>query len=169
MTDVDTVEEEEPKKKSKLPLILGVVLAVVGGAGGFLAVSMGIILAPEVPEEVAQAGESADAPAPEAAPVSDVAFVPLDPIVVSLPQGGATRLLRFRAQLEVSQTASEEVTLLMPRVIDVLNGYLRAVSLAELEDPAALARMRGQMLRRAQVVTGPDKVRDLLIMEFVLN
>jgi len=32
-----------------------------------------------------------------------------------------------------------------------------------------LLRLRSQMLRRVQVVTGEGRVRDLLIMEFVLN
>lgn len=51
----------------------------------------------------------------------------------------------------------------------MLNGYLRAVETSELEQRAALVRMRAQMLRRVQVVTGEGRVRDLLIMEFVLN
>jgi flagellar FliL protein len=33
----------------------------------------------------------------------------------------------------------------------------------------ALTRLRGQMLRRVQIVVGKDRVRDLLIMDFVLN
>jgi len=37
-------EEEQPAKKSKLPLILGLVLALLGGGGGFFAVSQGMIL-----------------------------------------------------------------------------------------------------------------------------
>jgi flagellar FliL protein len=54
-------------------------------------------------------------------------------------------------------------------VLDVLNTYLRAVQARDIEDPAALARLRAQMLRRIQVVTGDGQVRDLLITEFVLN
>jgi flagellar FliL protein len=61
------------------------------------------------------------------------------------------------------------VTHLLPRILDVLNGYLRAVELAELEDPDALVRLRAQMLRRIQIVTGQGMVRDLLVTEFVLN
>jgi flagellar FliL protein len=61
------------------------------------------------------------------------------------------------------------VAALMPRVLDVLNTYLRAVQARDIEDPAALARLRAQMLRRIQVVTGDGQVRDLLITEFVLN
>jgi len=75
----------------------------------------------------------------------------------------------FTAQLEVDPTYTQEVTDLIPRIVDVLNGYLRAVDLSELEDPTSLIRLRAQMLRRVQVVVGEGRVRDILIMEFVLN
>jgi len=57
----------------------------------------------------------------------------------------------------------------MPRILDVLNSYLRAVAITDLEDPTAMARLRAQMLRRVQIVTGEGRVRDLLVTEFVLN
>jgi flagellar FliL protein len=51
----------------------------------------------------------------------------------------------------------------------VLNTYLRAVSEDQLGKPAALERLRAQMLRRIQVVTEQGQVKDLLITEFVLG
>ncbi|MEO0772843.1 MAG: flagellar basal body-associated FliL family protein, partial [Pseudomonadota bacterium] len=75
----------------------------------------------------------------------------------------------FRASLEVDKTAEDSVTNLLPRVVDVLNSYLRAVEVADLQDRSALTRIRAQMLRRVQVVAGGGAVKDLLIMEFVLN
>jgi flagellar FliL protein len=57
----------------------------------------------------------------------------------------------------------------MPRILDVLNSYLRAIDVASIEDPQAMARLRAQMLRRIQIVTGEGRVRDLLVTEFVLN
>ena len=63
----------------------------------------------------------------------------------------------------------DEVETVLPRVTDVLNSYLRALELDDLRDPLALTRLRAQMLRRIQVVVGKERVRDLLIMEFVLN
>lgn len=167
MTAEADVESEEPAKKSKLPLLLGVVLAIAGGGGGFFAVSSGMLLGAD-PEEAGHEEEHAE-DAESAEPVETFAFVPLDPLVISMPSDRGQSLLRFRAELEVQPEYQEEIAGIAPRIIDVLNGYLRAVSLAELEDPTVLVRLRGQMLRRIQVVTGPDKVRDLLIMEFVVN
>lgn len=157
-------EEEEPKKKSKKPLLIGLVLALLLGGGGFFAVYSGMILGSDdshAPDEMA-----ADS---EVEPLAPVAFIPIDPLIISLGTDSSTRHLRFRAELEVEPSYEEEVTSLLPRVLDVLNSYLRAVEMSDIENPSALINLRAQMLRRIQLVTGEGRVRDLLIMEFVLN
>ncbi len=137
-------------------------LAVLLGGGGFYAVWSGLILGQD------SSHESEVEPIAQGA-LPDVLFLPVQPLVINLGGNGQNRHLRFQAQLEVNKTAVDDVTLMLPRVVDVLNGYLRAVDISELENPAALVRLRAQMLRRIQVVTGEGRVRDLLIMEFVLN
>ena len=161
LAEADAPQDAEPvKKKSKKPLVIGIVLALALGGGGFYATYSGLLFGHE---EVAH-----DTPA-EPDPLPDIAFVPIEPVVISLGPGSSSQHLRFTAQLEVAKAYSAEVTLLMPRILDVLNSYLRAVAVADLEDPGAMAKLRAQMLRRVQIVTGEGRVRDLLIMEFVLN
>lgn len=155
-------EQEEPKKKSKLPLILGLVLALVGGGGGFYATWSGMILAPAAHEETHVVEE-------EVTDKPDVGFVPVDPLIVTMADRNPPGHLRFRSQLEVPSAYVSDVTDLLPRVIDVLNTYLRALKTEDMENPAALARLRAQMLRRVQIVVGKGRVNDLLIMEFVIN
>lgn len=152
---------EAPKKKrSKLPLLMGLVLALAFGGGGFYAVYSGMILAPATGHAVAEG-------APHALP--DIAFVSIEPVVISIGGEGDSRHLRFTASLETAAPYADEVTLLLPRILDVLNGYLRAIAVTEIEDPAGLVRLRAQLLRRIQIVTGEGRVRDLLVTEFVLN
>jgi len=160
MAVAEVPPEAAPKKKSKLPLLIGLVLALVLGAGGFFATYTGLVFGP-----------ASDAPVAESEVVAlpDIAFVPIPPVVISLGVAAQNSHLRMIAQLEVNKSHADEVTLLMPRIQDVLNGYLRAVEVAQLEDPAALVRLRAQMLRRLQIVTGEGRVRDLLITEFVLS
>lgn len=146
-----------PPRRSKLPLVIGAVLAVLLGAGGFFASYSGLVSLP--------AGRSADGPSM----LADSDFVPLAPILVSLGGSGAGQHVRFAATLEVAGRHRGEVEKLMPRILDVLNGYLRAVDPQEFAAPGALIRLRAQMLRRVQVVTGEGRVRDLLVTEFVLN
>ncbi len=164
MADVEIPEGEAPKRGSKMPMLIGVLMALVLGGGAFYAVWSGLILAPATHETKAEAG------APDtASQLPDIAFVPVPPIVVNVSSSGQKRHLRFQAQLEVNSGAEEDVASVLPRVVDVLNGYLRAVESGELERQGALIRLRAQMLRRVQVVTGEGRVRDLLVMEFVLN
>ncbi len=165
MTDVADIADAEPvAKKGKLGLILGLVGALALGGGGFYAIYAGYF----DPASLFGGGHGAASDSHEI-PVTDVAFVPMEPIMISLPPGSSSKHLRFTGQLEVAPGSAAEVAALMPRVLDVLNTYLRAVQARDLEDPAALARLRAQMLRRIQVVIGDGQVRDLLITEFVLN
>lgn len=163
MADETEDDTEEEKKPSKLPLILGLVAALVGGGGGFFAAFSGMLFAPETSESAAAEKEEE----PEALP--DVAYVPIEPIMVSMTPVSAGRHLRFRAQLEVPTKYKDDVESIVPRVMDILNGYLRALETRDIEDASALIRIRAQMLRRIQVVAGEGRVRDLLIMEFVLT
>ena len=156
----DAAPPAEKPKSGKKALIFGALLALLGAGGGFYATFSGLILgapaAVEAPELVVPAG-----------PIGT--FVRIEPITVNMHAAGVTRHLRFGAQLEVTPAHADEVARLMPRILDVLNTYLRAVDSHELEEPAALLRLRAQMLRRIQVVTGPGHVRDILITEFVFT
>lgn len=153
--------EEEPPKKGK-GMLFGLIGAVVLGGGGFYASFSGMIggggEAPEEEPEVV-------AMAVELQPV----FVPIDDMVISLGGGANSRHLAFAAQLEVEPPFEEEVANLKPRILDIINTYLRAVEERDIESPAAMARLRAQMLRRVQIITGDGKVKDLLITQFVLN
>lgn len=154
----DAAADAAPKaRRGKLPVILGLVAALALGGAGFYATYAGLL--PIGREEAAQSPSA----------TAGIAFVPIEPLVISLGNRGTSQHLRFAAQLEVGAAYQAEVEQLKPRILDVLNSYLRAVEITELEDPTALVRLRAQMLRRMQIVTGEGRVRDLLITEFVLN
>lgn len=150
-----------------VPIVLGVILAAAGGGGGFWAVTQG----PFAPETTETAGaEAADAEGEgEGMDPTTIAFLELETLVISLGAEESNRNLIFSASLEVPPEYLEEVTQLTPRVLDVLNSYLRVIAISELSEPTSLARLRSQMLRRIQVVTGTGRVRDLLVTQFLVN
>jgi len=158
-------EEGAGKKKGGKGTIIGIALAAILGGGGFYASYSGMIpgLGGGGGEEVAEK--------PKEVMVATVVaeFVPIDRMIISLGSANAAKHLNFGAALEVEAEFKEEVTLLLPRILDVLNTYLRAVELRDIENPAAMTRLRAQMLRRVNIVTGEGRVNDLLITEFVLN
>ena len=156
MTDAAS-EVPQPPRRSRLPLLAGLVLCAAGAGGGYFAMQSGLSLP----------GLGQDDQGPAIA--GDSVFLEVAPMVVSLGGDGTGRHLRFAATLEVPRRHQSEVATLMPRILDVFNGYLRAVEPVRLEEPGALVRLRAQLLRRLQVVTGDGRVRDLLVTEFVLN
>jgi flagellar protein FliL len=160
MAAAEPPPDETPKKRSKKPMLIGLVLALMLGGGGFYATWSGMILG---------GGETAEHGGEPPASLAGIAFVPLETMIVSLGPDSASKHLRFTAQVEVVESAAADVALLAPRILDVLNSYLRAIDTASIEDPQAMARLRAQMLRRIQIVAGEGRVRDLLITEFVLN
>ncbi|SNT03730.1 flagellar basal body-associated FliL family protein [Tropicimonas sediminicola] len=159
MSDASAAVETTPKTGKLKPILIGLGLALALGGAGFYATYSGML---------DLSGKASDGHA-AAASVPDVTFVPVDPILVSFSSNGQSRHLRFRADLEVAPLEAANVEALMPRVLDVLNSYLRALEIEELERPTALIRIRAQMLRRVQMVVGEDRVEDLLVTEFVLN
>ena len=166
----DTAQHDQSPtnlKTGKKGLLFGLIGALVLGGGGFYATYSGLILdASAEPSDVSGGGHG-----DEVVQVAshDVEYVEIEPLIVSLGKFATSRYLRFHAYVEVEPSAVSEVTFLMPRILDVLNTYLRAISEADLEDPTAMNDLRAQMLRRIQVVAGRENVRDLLIAEFVLN
>lgn len=154
MTDATANQAQEPKGKARKGLLIGLVLALLGGAGAF-AVTSGM---------VPMGGESAS---PQLA--HEYAFVPIEPMTIPLGSSAERRYLRFRAELEVDIARQSEVQSVLPRVVDVLNTYLRSLKMADIEDPSSLLILRAQMRRRIDLVVGGDAVHDLLVMEFVVN
>jgi len=151
-----------PRRARRL-VLLGLPVLLLGGAGGFAAMRL---LGPVLRSPAAAAPL---APLPGDGARAAPAYVAIEPVVVTLPRASGRQFLRFAATLEVEPDAAAAVAALMPRIVDVMNGYLRAVEPADFESRMILADLRSQLLRRIRVVTGEGQVRDLLVIEFVLN
>lgn len=159
MTDA-SMPPSEKRSGLRNTILLGAIGALVLGAGGFATTYLSLI-----PEALKEEASQATA----VAPLGDLAFVTLDPLTISLGPHAEARHLRFVAVIEAPKAEAATLQNFMPRIMDVLNGYLRAVDIDVLEDPAMLQRLKAQMLRRIQIVTGEGRVNDLLISEFTLH
>lgn len=170
MTDATADPAEGRKKSGTAGMIVGGVLAILGAAGGYYATVSGLLPTGHTTDG-APSEKHAETPAANdhsgASPTA-VGFVDLPPVIVSVNTADA-RHLKFHAQLEVNASHLAEVEEMKPRIMDVMNGYLRAIDLSDLQDSLALMRIRGHLLRRIGIVVGEGRVRDVLVMEFVLN
>ncbi|MDE0591341.1 flagellar basal body-associated FliL family protein [Halocynthiibacter sp. C4] len=140
-------------------VLLSLVLFLAGGAGSYFYFSMGTNAVKKSSKE--HASETPD--------YSDVSFVPIEPLLISLNDGNNQRHLRFSAQIEVPKGKEKAVEALKPRIVDTLNRYLRALKVQDLERSNSLYMLRIQVLYRVQLIVGEENASDLLIMEFVLN
>lgn len=164
MSDSHNPDPEGGKKRSKLMLLVSLALAVVGAGAGFAAVSTGLL-----PLGAGGGKEEQRKPEKASLDASGISYVEIQPIMVSFHAPGQAHQLKFRAQLEVNALDKTDVARLTPRITDMMNGYLRALTLEELKDPLALIRIRSHLHSRIDILVGKAAVRDVLIMEFVLN
>ena len=159
------------KGKSKL-LLVACILALAAGGGGFYAVYSRLLVLPFIgggegePDTVASG--HGGGPGGSAHPFEPGAFIHLEPLIITLGPQSQSEHLKITLAIEVGPGRVAEVEAVKPRVIDILNGFLRAVDEREFEVPRSMERLRAQMLRRVKLVTPEGAVRDLLIQEFVL-
>lgn len=159
MSDTTVTDGIPTKPKSgKIPIILGLALSLPALAAGFWLTWSGVITPGGTPG--AHQGSTTG---------GAVSYIELDPLVVALNPGGRSRHLRLTSQLEVESGARAAVEALRPRILDMMNSYLSALTLGELEAQSSMIRLRAHLLRRIALIAGDGQVRDLLITEFVLN
>ena len=169
--ETETVEEEAAPKKSPIKKILGILLPLlIFGGGGFFATHSGLVSLPFGPAAEANDSDHAEAKEEKHEATSfDVAYLPLEEIVVPLSARARAEFLIFEASVEVAPEDLPAFETIQPRLLDVLNTYLRAVDESDLETPSAVFKLRSHLLRRIRAVSAPAEPKDLLITTFILK
>ena len=151
--------EDVIKKKGKGGLIIIIVGIVLALGGGGMAGYMGLLSLPFGEQETKK----------NLPDISKTIFVPLPKIVIPLGENADAKYLRARFDIETEKAYAERITTLQPRLMDMLNTYLRAVEEKELSDPGRFQNLQAQMLRRARLVAGEAAIKNLLVQEFILQ
>lgn len=158
-------EGEEPAKRSKLPLILGLVLFLAAAGGGFYATFSGMFSIASL-----MGGEKVDGEDDMVmAAASTPTFFPIGETIIPLGPNAEAEFLLMTSEIEIDPKDLEAFQALMPRIQDLFNTYLRAVEARDLEQPNATMRLRDQLLRRLRVIAEPAMPRDLLFTSFILK
>ncbi|MEL6768859.1 MAG: flagellar basal body-associated FliL family protein [Pseudomonadota bacterium] len=157
--------EAGPRRRGGLlGIILPLVLAPAFGAGAYFAVVGEHVPGPiETVEGMLAASAASQVQAPPAA------FVPLPRLTISLGPTAEARHLRVAVTLEVEPGTEEAVNEASPRLIAALTRFLRAVDERDFEQPALMARLQEQLLRRLEFNAPPGALRAVLFQEFLLN
>jgi len=142
----------------KVLIIVAAALLLVGGAGGYL-----MFFSHGGEKEKAAEAEHAAKPA---------VFVDLPEVLVNLsnPGGERTQYLKVKVVLELpEQKMIEQITPIMPRVMDAFQTYLRELRPTDLDGSAGLYRLKEELTRRVNVAIAPNRVSAVLFKEIVVQ
>jgi len=164
MPDTDQQKEQaeaarparQPRKKAFLMVGLAAALGLAGGAGTVFSGVLNPLLTDGPP---ALATSQA---------MADIAMLPIPPIIVPVRVAERPAKIRLTVHIETTARGAEQTKKLLPRIADVINGYLRAVDPEILAEPRSFEKTRAALLRRARLVAGEDLVRDVLIQELLI-
>jgi len=156
--------DQTPAKRSKLPLLIALVLFLAASAGGFFATFSGVLSVASL-----IGGKMSENDAMQVAAISTPTYVSLGEIIVPLGPDAKAEFLLMTSEIEVAPEDVSTFEALLPRIQDLFNTYLRAVEARDLEQPNATMRLRDQLLRRLRVIAEPASPRDLLFTSFILR
>lgn len=94
-------------------------------------------------------------------------FADLDPFTLSLSDGQT--ILKIGIVLEVYTGEAYAIDPSDPQIRNAFMGYLRALQVEHIRDPAFMDNMRMQLRRRARLVLGQETVKDILITDFIIQ
>ncbi len=163
--DEDSEGSDVPKKKlSGKVMVLYIVLPLVlilagGGAAVYYFLLSGGEAAGEQLAEDQKSGQS-------------IVFYELPEMLVNLNTGGGKRktYLKVRISLELQSADDvQELDLIMPRIVDSFQVYLRELRVEDLQGSTGLMRLKEELLTRLNVTARPIKINDVLFREMLVQ
>jgi flagellar protein FliL len=111
-------------------------------------------------------------PKAEAEAAKVAVFVDLPEVLVNLSNGNSdrTQYLKIKVVLELpNQKMIEQITPIMPRVMDAFQTYLRELRPSDLDGSAGLYRLREELTRRVNASIAPSRINAVLFKEIVVQ
>ena len=99
-------------------------------------------------------------------------FVDLPEVLVNLSNGtpDRTQYLKIKVVLELpDQKMIEQITPIMPRVMDAFQTYLRELRPSDLDGSAGLYRLKEELTRRVNASIAPSRINAVLFKEIVVQ
>ena len=100
-----------------------------------------------------------------------VSFYDVPDILVNVQSAdGTPAYLKLSLALELDAEAERPgIQVLMPRLIDQFQSYLRELRIDDLKGSAGVLRLKEELLRRVNVAAEPYHVRDVLLKEMIVQ
>ena len=172
--DVDEVDDDDGEGpsgkggKKKIIIIAGVALflVIVGSAAAYFTGLLEPLLGGGGTEEVAS-GEGQR----EVIDAGDAVFYDLPELLVNLNTSGRkSTFLKIRIALELPNADDvPKLELVLPRIIDNFQVYLRELRIDDLKGSAGMYRLREELLTRVSAAAAPARVNDVLFKEMLVQ
>jgi flagellar FliL protein len=158
-------------RKKLLMLALLVLLTGAGGGLWFSGVLPGPPGAEGQPRETAEAGRGEAPAVPAASRARSATFFDMPEIIANLnAPGRRASYIKLRSKLElVRSDDAAAVQQAMPRLLDLFNTYLREIRPEELRGSAGTQRLREELMARANIAFGANRVSDVLFQEILVQ
>jgi flagellar protein FliL len=158
-----TDETEGSPRKGKKKVILAAALFLICAIGAGLYFS-GMLGGKE--KELPKADAAKAEKAAPAAPV----YYDLPEFLVNLSNNNRVSFLKMSVTLELrDQEAVKTMDALKPRVMDTFNTYLRELRPSDLAGSAGIYRLREELMLRMNKTVQDGAVKDVLIVEFLVQ
>jgi flagellar FliL protein len=108
----------------------------------------------------------------EASKAKAATFVDLPEILVNLSNPGSerTQYLKVKVVLELPEPKMiDQITPIMPRVMDAFQTYLRELRPTDLDGSAGLYRLKEELTRRVNVAIAPARINAVLFKEIIVQ
>jgi flagellar FliL protein len=171
--DEDLDEEDSDKSNKKgiskkvIIIIAAVLLLVIGGLAaayftGLLNPVIAMVSGSADQGNVEEDGEKN---------LMEVVFFPLEEIIVNLGTGGRnSSFLKLRVNLELESSDDiPKIEIVLPRIMDKFQVYLRELRLEDIKGSSGMYRMREELLSRVNNAAAPTKVNDVLFKEMLIQ
>lgn len=164
-------EEQSESPRRKLPIkkiliiVLPILLIVGAGAGLYFTGVLNSLFAK------GDAPEQAEAKPEGPKTLGPAVFMDLPEMLVNLQSSGRKQaFLKIRVAIELeSPTDEPKVNMVLPRIVDSFQVYLRELRVDDLQGAAGMHLLREELLTRVQAAAKPVKVNDVLFKEMIVQ
>jgi flagellar protein FliL len=159
-------------KKKIIIIAAAAVLLLGGGAGAYFTGLLDGLLGKKA-EESAEGGhgKAASGGGDHGEEGAASAFIEIPTMIVNLDSAdGTPRYLRLSVQLELENPVDKPaVELVIPRVVDQFQTYLRELRVKDLRGSAGIYRLQMELLWRVNQAAAPVEVKDVLFQEILIQ
>ena len=160
------------RRKLVLALVAALIVLVLGG--GTATYFLAFAASEHADETSEEDAGTADADLGEAGTEESkgaARFVDIPDLLVNLKNDGKRmRFLRLRLALEVgSERTAASVRALTPRVLDSFQMYLRSLTVEDVQGSVGMQRLKEEMIARVNVAIEPNRIRDVLFKEILVQ